>query len=156
MDETTPENNSSSENPEILSPEEILKRRKYGRGVRKLNILRKKEFVKGLLRGEKRTTAALSAGYSQAAAAKTGSRLMNDPLVKKSLERALKKYEITEDRLVAELDKGLKHGEIGKHDQYLDKAMKLVGMLKPETSGNDNISIVFANIIAAVQQRGLE
>lgn len=138
-----------------ISPKSTWRNKPRKRGP-KVPYLRKVAFVQGILDGKRKGESARDAGYAESSAPTAASHLLKDPEVKSMLGKALKKYQMTNDRIVGEIDKGLKHGALGTHEQYLDKALKIMGILKQDAPSENNINIVFANIMNSIASRGIE
>lgn len=127
-----------------LSPTKAAKRQRIAK------------FIKSVAEGKNYTQSAIEAGYKPSRAQEAGSGLSRDPEVQSALELALKKNNLEAARALKEIDYGLKHAELGKHDSYLDKLLKLNKMIGSETNNTTNVQMNFIDIIAEqARQRGL-
>ena len=124
------------------------------------NILYKK-FAKAIFCGANQTEAALLAGVHDGAGTTVeGSRLIRNPIVQQELKNLMGLMEsknLGVDRALGELEKGLTNGKIGSNADYLDKQLKILGMLKnptEDTSGKNIGPNIFTQLIIESEKRG--
>lgn len=148
----------------ILTPEEIPKEARVTNGfvetpeVLTRKKVRYKKFAQAIFSGANQTQAAMMAdGIECHNARGVGYRLMKNPEVQKELQVLMDKKSLGVERAMEELDKGLKEGKIGSHAEYLDKQLKILGMIgsgsssTPEKQPNTNI---FQQLIIEAENRG--
>jgi len=117
----------------------VIVAKKKAKKKKKLNLtVKQRKLVRGKMAGKTQTQAALDAGYtgSRKAVNERASLTMRLPHVQEFMQKALEKHDLTQDRIASELNRGLKYGELGKHDSYLKDLIKLHGAGKDTDTDN--------------------
>lgn len=115
-------------------------------------------IAKALLAGKTQDQAALLAGCKPGTGLHPEAvRLAHSPDVREELELALDKYRLDADRAAKELDKGLRGGEMGKHDTYLQLFMRARRYLgnEPAPTGQTFNTVVLQRVYQNAVDRGL-
>jgi hypothetical protein len=108
-------------------------------------------FAENLAAGETKKDAALAAGISEGNAKKWGCVNSQRPEVQEILAKASVKYDLGLERVLKELDRGLKEATPdGKHVEYLDRLDRLHGLTPREKSGDTGASSIVSALVEAL------